>query len=483
MIQIPAGAPLLVLGLLVVLAIVFGDRVKRADIGLVGTFLSSPIHPASWLATVAIVLGFAVELVAFTLLISALSTGGSLLIIGVGVVFIGLGIEISRLYARVERWRATLADPRPLLAHPYRPYGGGLRHLLLAVFADGNRWRDVVYVVIALPLAIIEFVVVVVLWSLAIGLVSVPVWYVAVGEPSSLSWTTVEPSAIATVAGLVGLVLLPVAATVSRGLMALHRAVIAGLLCESEETRLEHRVATLEDSRQAVIAAEARELHRIERDLHDGAQQRLVSVAMSLGLAAERLESDPSSARELVVEAQEQARLALREIRDLVRGIAPPILLDRGLVAALSALAARSSVPTAVLSTLPTDVRPPEAVERAAYFVVAEALTNVAKHASATRCEIRCRPEPRALVVEVWDDGSGGAGVVSDGGLAGLAGRVEALDGSLSIDSPSGGPTLVRATLPVPSVRAVTSGVVATGPTADPAPSPPAAPLPSYDSR
>jgi signal transduction histidine kinase len=266
-------------------------------------------------------------------------------------------------------------------------------------------------------------------------------------------------------------------------MMALHRAVIEGLLCESSEARLERRVVALEGSRQAVIAAETSELHRIERDLHDGAQQRLVSLSMSLGLAAERLETDPSSARALVVEAQEQAKLALAEIRDLVRGIAPPILLDRGLVAALSSLTARASVPTAVLSGLPTDVRPPETVERAAYFVVAEALTNVAKHASATRCEIRLRPEPHALVVEVWDDGAGGATVVPDGGLAGLAGRVEALDGAFAIDSPPGGPTLVQATLPVPSVRAVAAEAIPADPTPGFMPSAAAAPAASYESR
>ncbi|HSV92183.1 MAG TPA: histidine kinase, partial [Desulfobacterales bacterium] len=258
-----------------------------------------------------------------------------------------------------------------------------------------------------------------------------------------------EAAAMAAFAGLVGLVLLPVAATVARGLMTLHRAVVAGLLCESEQRRLEHRVATLEGSRRAVLDVEASELRRIERDLHDGAQQRLVSLAIDLSLASERLESDPAGARELVDDAREQARLALAELRDLVRGIAPAILLDRGLVAALSALAARAPVPTTVASTVPQGVRLSDAVERAAYFVVAEALANVAKHATATRCEVRCLAEPTALAIEVWDDGAGGAQVVPGGGLAGLAGRVEALDGSLTVTSPAGGPTTVRAEIPV----------------------------------
>ncbi len=210
--------------------------------------------------------------------------------------------------------------------------------------------------------------------------------------------------------------------------MTLHRAVISGLLCESERRALERRVETLEDSRKAVIDVGATELRRIERDLHDGAQQRLVMLTIDLGMAVEKIDTDPAAARALVVEAQDQARLALAELRDLVRGIAPAILLDRGLVPALSALAARAPVPTTVASTLPEGIRLSDAVERAAYFVVAESLANVAKHAAATRCEVRCRAEERGLVVETWDDGAGGAWVVPGGGLAGLAGRVEALD-------------------------------------------------------
>jgi signal transduction histidine kinase len=207
-------------------------------------------------------------------------------------------------------------------------------------------------------------------------------------------------------------------------------------------------VERLRGSRSAAVELEASELRRIERDLHDGAQQRLVMLSIDLGLAADRLDRDPASARALVVEAQDQARQALAELRDLVRGIAPAILLDRGLVAALGAIAGRCPVPTVVQSTLPEGARLPDAMERTAYFVVAEALANVAKHASAGSCEIRCRAEARGLVVEVWDDGAGGARILPTGGLAGLAGRVEALDGSLEVESPPGGPTLVRAVIP-----------------------------------
>jgi signal transduction histidine kinase len=323
------------------------------------------------------------------------------------------------------------------------------------VFVDINRWRNVVYVFVAFPLTVLEFVVIVVLWSASLALLSLPLLFVTAGLPAGFgAGGAVSPAAIALVGGLVGLVLLPVAATVSQGLMTLHRAVISGLLCESERRALERRVETLEDSRKAVIDVGATELRRIERDLHDGAQQRLVMLTIDLGMAVEKIDTDPAAARALVVEAQDQARLALAELRDLVRGIAPAILLDRGLVPALSALAARAPVPTTVASTLPEGIRLSDAVERAAYFVVAESLANVAKHAAATRCEVRCRAEERGLVVETWDDGAGGAWVVPGGGLAGLAGRVEALDGSLTVESPTGGPTIVRAEFPVSAVLA-----------------------------
>jgi signal transduction histidine kinase len=451
------GAPFFVLGLLLVLSALVGARVRGQDRGAIGAFLLSPLHPATWYATLAIVLGFWVELFAFGLAAAAFSSGVSLLFVGIGFVVIGLTIEGCRLVARIERSRATLADPRPLLPHPYRPYGTGIRDLLLAVFGDFNRWRDVVYVFVAFPLTALEFIVVVVLWAASLTLLSLPLWFTTAGLPAGVGAALpASPETIVLVGVLLGVVLLPVAATVSQGLMTLHRAVVAGLLCESERRVLERRVETLEDSRRAVIDVEATELRRIERDLHDGAQQRLVMLTIDLGMAVEKIDADPAGARTLVVEAQDQARLALAELRDLVRGIAPAILLDRGLVPALSALAGRSPVPATVASTLPEGIRLSDAVERAGYFVVAESLANVAKHASATRCEVRCRAEERGLVVETWDNGAGGARVVPGGGLAGLAGRVEALDGSLSVESPPGGPTTIRAEFPV---RAVLAGV------------------------
>ena len=442
------GAPFVVLGSLLILSALLGAQVRGRSRGALGTFVLSPLNPASWYATLSILLGFWIEIISFSLVVGAFSTGASLLIVGIGVGVIGLGIEGSRLVARVERWRAGLADPRPLRPHAYRPYGRGWRELLITEFADPSRWRDVVYVGVAFPLTILEVTVTVVVWAISIGLLSLPLWYLTSSPVGGGAATSTIPLAVAVIGGLAGLVVAAVAASVSQGLMALHRAVVAGLLCDSQERALQRRVETLEESRKTVIDVEATELRRIERDLHDGAQQRLVMLSIDLGLAAERLDTDPAAARALVVEAQDQARLALAELRDLVRGIAPAILLDRGLVAALGAIAGRCPVPTVVQSTLPEGARLPDAMERTAYFVVAEALANVAKHASAGSCEIRCRAEARGLVVEVWDDGAGGARILPTGGLAGLAGRVEALDGSLEVESPPGGPTLVRAVIP-----------------------------------
>jgi signal transduction histidine kinase len=210
-------------------------------------------------------------------------------------------------------------------------------------------------------------------------------------------------------------------------------------------------VTELEESRDASVSASAAELRRIERDLHDGAQQRLVSLAMNLGMAKERLDAvDDPRARELVGQAHEEAKQAIVELRDLVRGIHPAVLTDRGLDAAVSAVAARCPVPVKVRSDLPG--RLPSTCEATAYFVVAEALTNVAKHSGATsaKVDLSVRPGDRGdvLVAEVSDDGVGGAVDTGSGGLHGLADRVRAVEGSLRVASPTGGPTTIFAEVP-----------------------------------
>jgi len=451
------GGAVLVTGLLLVLAALASGRIPvgavtaSAGIGRSRAFIVSPIHPVTWYANGAIVLGPVVAVLAFAILASLASVGFTLLFVGVGVLILGLTIEGARLVARLERRRAFAGEPVRPIPHAYRPVAGaGITGAFRGEFADENRWRDVVYLAVNLPLAIIEAAVVGSFWVLALGLLTSPLWYDTSG--GTLVWFLQPLADHGTIAiGIrvaLGLVLLPVAASLSQLVIALHRGVVSALLCTSESRELRRQVEQLRESRSAVLDSEASELHRIERDLHDGAQQRLVMLTIDLGLAAERLEDDPE-AKALVLESQAQAREALAEIRDLVRGIAPSILLDRGLAAALESIVGPGPVPTTIVSTLAPGERLPAATERTAYFVATEALANVAKHSGATRCEVRLRREWAHLIVEVWDDGAGGATLAAGGGLDGLRTRVAGVDGTFAVESPPGGPTLVRASIPV----------------------------------
>jgi signal transduction histidine kinase len=224
---------------------------------------------------------------------------------------------------------------------------------------------------------------------------------------------------------------------------------------ESPELRrarvLRDRVDDLRTARQRIIAAADAERRRIERDLHDGAQQRLVAVTVTLGLAESRIESDPEGAAQLIAQAREEAQLAVKELRELARGIHPAVLSDHGLAAALEALAQRAPVPVEVSGVPEVQLAPP--VEAAAYFVTAEALTNVAKHAHANGAWVNLRLERDRLCLEVRDDGVGGADTSSGGGLHGLRDRVDALDGQLEVSSPPGGGTAVCVEIPLANGR------------------------------
>jgi signal transduction histidine kinase len=223
---------------------------------------------------------------------------------------------------------------------------------------------------------------------------------------------------------------------------------------ESPEQRrartLRVRVDHLRDARQRIIAAADAERRRIERDLHDGAQQRLIAVAMTLGLAETRVLTDPAGAATLIAQARVEAQLAVKELRELARGIHPAVLSDHGLAAALEALAARAPVPVEVTGVPATPLG--EAIEAAAYFVTAEALTNVAKHADARRAFVQLSLGSDCLRVEIRDDGVGGADPAGDG-LHGLCDRVEALDGQLEVESPPGAGTSVTVLLPLAGSR------------------------------
>jgi len=217
---------------------------------------------------------------------------------------------------------------------------------------------------------------------------------------------------------------------------------------ESRRARaLRTRVDDLRDARQRILAAADEERRRIERDLHDGAQQRLVAVTLTLRLAEARIAKDPASATQLVAQAREEAQLAIEELRELARGIHPALLSDRGLGAALEALATRAPVPVQI-SGVPAD-KLCQTVEAAAYFVTAEALTNVAKYAHATEAFVHLSLEDDCLRLEVRDNGIGGADPSTGSGLRGLRDRVDALDGHLELDSPLGGGTTLTVEIPV----------------------------------
>ena len=265
----------------------------------------------------------------------------------------------------------------------------------------------------------------------------------------------------------VAFVLALAAALVAAAVLVVAPALDAGidrwLLAPSATSALQHQVNALADARQGAVASAQTERHRIERDLHDSVQPRLVALAMTIGLAQTKLDTDPPAAKALIAEAHDDAKAALAELRNVVRGIAPTILTDRGLDAALSSVVQRSAVPTTLDVNLPR--RLPEEVESVAYFVVAEALTNVAKHAQASHAVVTIRLERAAvpkvagpaadmLHVSVFDNGRGGAAITDDGaatGLQGLAERVRAARGTFTVSSPATGPTIVTADLPCAS--------------------------------
>jgi signal transduction histidine kinase len=235
----------------------------------------------------------------------------------------------------------------------------------------------------------------------------------------------------------------------------LHAKVDVALLRPAEKSRLALRVQQLTESRAETVDTQAAELRRIERDLHDGAQARLVAIGMSLGLAEQQLARDPDLAKSLLLEARDTASDALAELRDLVRGIHPPVLAERGFEQAVRALASALPIPVDVRSDV--ERRPPAPVESAAYFVVAEVLANAVKHASATHITIDLIQKPDVLELHVEDDGVGGADVERGTGLRGVARRLSAFDGVLLVESPPGGPTKVVMVLPCASSSAKTS--------------------------
>jgi signal transduction histidine kinase len=413
--------------------------------------LAAPLQLRTWTATVYLLASMFVGLAWFTILSVGLTLGAGLLIVWVGVLVLALTLLAWRGGAWLERrWvRATLGVHIP---DPYRPLpAGSLWQRARVLAGDPATWKDLTYLILLLPLGMVWFVVTTTLWAFGLGGLTAPLWYwipsiggVAVFANGDRGWFVLDTLPEALLACVVGAALCVAAAWAVKAMATAHGALALALLGPSDN-QLRARVEALQASRDRAVDSADAERRRIERDLHDGAQQRLVALAMDLGMARAKLETDPAAATALVGQAHEEAKRALAELRDLARGIHPAVLEDRGLDAAISALAARSPVPVEVDVT---GGRLPGPVESAAYFVVAEALTNAAKHARAAEIGVRIARHRDLLIVEVIDDGVGGADPARGTGLRGLADRVAAVDGHLTITSPAGGPTVIRAELP-----------------------------------
>ncbi len=376
-----------------------------------------------------------------------------LLALGLGALALLLALALARGLAGVERARlavvlgAAIPAPAPLPT-------GSAGERLKALVASSTTWRALAWAALLPVLGLAWSLVVTTLWAVALLLATLPLWRgTASAAPGPGGWLAATGATGALAGPLLGLALAAVALLTARGCAAADVALARVLIGASENAALTARVQTLTHTRAGVVDTADAERRRIERDLHDGAQQRLVALAVTLGMASAKLDADPGApeeARELVRSAHGEAKAALVELRDLARGIHPAVLTDRGLDAALSALAARSPVPVAVDVELPTRCSP--TVEATAYFVVAEALTNLARHAGATRARVTVRRPGPALVVTVADDGRGGAEqALASGrgtGLAGLRSRVAGVDGALHLTSPPGGPTTLTVELP-----------------------------------
>jgi len=409
--------------------------------------LGALVSPRTWLAVIHLLAGLVIGLVAFLVVVLGITLGiGLLPVFLVGVpVLVGV-LWLAGLGARAERARFALLlgvvipPPAPVPAEPK-----GWRRMNL-LFVARSTWLPTAYALIRLPFSLLQAIVVLSVWGLGVALVALPAYNGALpGGHAHLGAFALNNLAWVALGVVIGVAMLLAAPSLTRVLAAEDAAVARWLLGPGRQARMEARIGELETSRAGVVDAAETERRRIERDLHDGAQQRLVSLAMELGRARAKFASDPQAAEAIVGQAHEQAKEALTELRNLVRGVHPPVLSDRGLDAALSGLAALSPVPVTVRVDLP--VRPPAGVEAIAYFVVAEALTNVAKHAKASRALVTVTRSGDLLNVNISDDGVGGASL--DGqGLSGLAARVAGIDGRLLVTSPDGGPTVIEAVLP-----------------------------------
>ncbi|MGE7386084.1 sensor histidine kinase [Streptomyces sp. NPDC004126] len=424
--------------------------------GIMRAVLRAPVAAQTWREFAYLLVGLPLSTLYFSLAVTGVAIGAGLLVTFVGVPVLAGVLAMCRGFGQVERarvrgmLRVPLADPAPV-----RAAKGGAVARLGALLKNGSAWRHVLYSVVHLPWAVFTFTTALVLWTTGWSLLLYPLWFWVFPAFTDLPGLPVLQNddyvlyldSPATVVGtaVIGLGLTLATPWVLRALTSADRVLVSGLLGRS---RLDDRVMELESDRGAVADTAAADLRRIERDLHDGAQARLVALAMDLGLAKEKLTEDPQAAARMVDEAHGEVKIALQELRDLARGIHPAVLTDRGLDAALSSVASRCAVPVRVEVDLAE--RPAEAIEGIAYFTVSELLQNVSKHAgaSARGASVEVWRSGDRLLLRVADDGRGGADASGGSGLAGLAERLDAVDGVFVVDSPEGEGTVVTAELP-----------------------------------
>ncbi|MGL5808368.1 MAG: sensor histidine kinase [Nocardioides sp.] len=388
----------------------------------------------------------------FTVMVTGLSLGLGLLITLIGVPVLALTVYAARAFAHLERARirGLLRIDTPTPRYAPRDREASWLSQVTRPLRDPQSWLDVVWSLASIVTGVAVFVVTVTWWAVVGAGLTYWIWArylpdspddVTLSEILGLGEGPMAESLTSLACGLLALLTLPAAMRAC----AVGEASLARVLLSSR-AELQDQIVRVAGSRDAARASEAHSLRRLERDIHDGPQQRLVRVSMDLGRARKQLDDDPEAARQTLDAALGQTRETVHELRSLSRGIAPPILVDRGLAAALEDAGTRATLPVTMRLDVPAQMAPH--VETAVYFLVSEALANVAKHSFASAAEVSVGPSGSQLVVEVRDNGQGGAAVSKGHGLAGLAQRLQAADGRLTVDSPEGGPTLIRAELP-----------------------------------
>ncbi len=408
-----------------------------------------------------LLIAFPISVVGFGITIGLFTAGlGTIVTFFIGVVLIIGCLYVARGFGAVELALLDITGRPPIPRPEWQDARArtGFFGWCRAVLGNGHYWLYLLHVmVIDLVVKIVTWTIMVVWLAVALGGLTAWIWDRGISDSGhefyfspyvlpGVADPALADNLLLLAAGAVFAATLPF---VMRGLVMVHWFIARGVLGAWRSDALQREVVTLNESRGAAQNAEGHSLRRLERDIHDGPQQRLVRLQMDLAAAERQLDSDPEKARGLIAEAMQQSRDALEELRALSRGFAPPILLDRGLVAALESAAVRSTIPTRIVDELPAGTQLPQEIERNAYFVASEALVNAGKHSGATEVVITVALREGWLDILVRDDGRGGATAVAGHGITGLEERLRGLGGTLELLSPVGGPTVVSAHLPV----------------------------------